>query len=280
MGKLIKMVGLFVLIGFSFFYSDKVIEVIKSEDKIMIELKEVEDEYKVLPIDATILGNTIVPGISGKNINIDESYKNMKVSGLFNKNLIVYDTILPSISINDNKDKFIIRGNSNKGSVGIIFILDSDLYFDKINEIFNSKEVIANYFVDYNYLINNSTKIKETINHEFYSYGNKGEYTPDNLLFSNNLISRIKSKDAKYCLTDNMSNKVLELCSKNNLYTISPSIIGDISPYITIKENLVSGSVILLNMNSETISELSTIIDYIKGKGLKIEGLSKVLSEV
>lgn len=279
MGNILKMLGLFVLIGFSFFYSDKVIEVIKSEDKIMIELKEVEDSYKILPIDATILGNTIIPGMIGKNINIDESYKKMKVSGLFNKNLIVYDTVLPNISINNNKDKFIIRGNSNKNLVSIIFILDNDLYFDKINEIFNSKEAIANYFIDYNYLINNSTKIKETINHEFYSYGNKGEYTPDNLLFSNNLISRIKSKDTIYCLTDNMSNKVLELCSKNNLYTISPSIIGGSSPYITIKENLVSGSIILLNMNSETISELPTIIDYIRGKGLKIEGLSKVLSE-
>ena len=33
MKNIIKMIGLFTLIGFSFFYTDKVIEVIREEDK-------------------------------------------------------------------------------------------------------------------------------------------------------------------------------------------------------------------------------------------------------
>ena len=32
-------------------------------------------------------------------------------------------------------------------------------------------------------------------------------------------------------------------------------------------------------MNKETINELPTIIDYIKGKGLKIDTLSNLLNE-
>lgn len=279
MKNIVKMVGLCVLIGFSFFYTDKVIEVIREEDEIMIELTSVVDIYKVLPVDASVLGNTIVPGLEGRNINIDESYKKMKSSGVFNKNLIIYDAVKPDVSVDDNKDKFIIKGNNNKQMVSIVFVLDSDKYFDKIDEVLKSKEVMANYFVSYNYLINNSTKIKEIEENEFYSYGDNGDYTPDNLLFSNNLISRIRGVEAKYCLTVDSDTEVLNLCSKNDLYTVVPSIVGGNNPYTMVKDNLTSGSIILLTMNQETVSQLPTIIDYIKGKGFKIGGLSSLLSE-
>lgn len=279
MKNIIKLIGLFALIGFSFFYTDKVIEVIREEDEIMIELTSVIDIYKVEPVNATIIGNTIIPGLKGRTINITKSYNKMKINGLFNKNLIIYDNILPNTSIENNKDKFIVKGNNNKQMISLIFILDNDKYFNTINNILNSKEVIANYFVDYTYLINNSTMIKEIENHEFYSYGDNGEYTPDNLLFSNNLLSRIRGNDAIYCLSSNINKDVLSLCSKNNLYTITPTVIGSINPYAMVKNNLSSGSIILLNMNNETINELSTIIDYIKGKGFKIGALSTLLSE-
>lgn len=273
------MIGLFILIGFSFFYTDKVIEVIREEDKIMIELTSVEELYKVLPVDATILGNTIIPGLNGKNINIDDSYNKMKQLGIFDKNLLIYDNKIPNISITNNKDKFIIKGNNNKQMISIIFIMDNDKYLNDINKIFDTKEVRANYFVTYSYLINNSTKIKDITNHEFYSYGDNGKYSNDNLLFSNNLLTRIKNNNAIYCLAKDMESDILDICSKNDLYTITPSIIGNTNPYTTIKDKLTSGSIILLSMNKETVNELSTIIDYIKGKGLKIDTLSNLLSE-
>lgn len=279
MKNLVKMLGLFVLIGFSFFYTDKVLNVIREEDKVMIELTSVIDVYKEDAVDAKVVGNTIIPGIKGRVINVDKSYNKMKQLGIFNKNLIIYDDVEPSISISNNKDKFIISANSNKKMVSILFILDNDKRLDTINKILDSKGVSANYFVDYNYLVNNSTKIKEIKTHEFYSYGDNGEYRPDNLLFSNNLISRIKDNDAIYCLSLDMNIDTLKMCSNNNLYTIIPSIIGGNRPYTNVKTNLISGSIILLDLNNETINELSIIIDYIKGKGLSIGPLSKLLSE-
>ena len=114
--------------------------------------------------------------------------------------------------------------------------------------------------------------------HELYSYGDEGEYTPDNLLFSNNLISRIGNNEANICLSIN-NNKVINLCSKNNLYTIKPTIIIKKSPYITIKKNLFNGSIILFYINNDLTKELKLIIDYINSKGLKIVGLSELLSE-
>ncbi len=279
MKNIIKVIGLATLIGFSFFYTDKVIEVVREEDKVMIELQNTKDIYQVEPIDASVVSNTIIPGLNGRSVDVEQSYKNMKSAGVFNNNLLVYNDVIPEVSIKNNKDKFIILGNNNKQMVSLVFILSSNKYLSKIEEIIKNKEVTVNYFVDYEYLINNSTKIKEMSAQEFYSYGEQGKYTPDNLLFSNNLISRISNNDAIYCLASDMSKTTLELCSKNNLYTIVPNIICEDRAYNSVKENLSSGSIILLSMNSDTINELSIIIDYIKGKGLKIGGLSSLLTE-
>lgn len=279
MKNIIKLTGLITLIIFSFFYTDKVIEVIREEDSLMIELKGLEESYKVNPVNASIVSNTIIPGINGKNINLDKSYKEMKSIGVVNKSMLIYDTIKPTISITNNKDKFIIKGNANKQVVSLIFIIDNDKYLSNLETISKTRNITINYFVDYNYLINNTTKIKEMTNSEFYSYGDGGKYTPDNLLFSNNLITRISNNEANLCLDSTMSNQIIDLCSKNNLYTITPSIVAEKNTYKTIKENLSSGSLILLNKNKETINNLNTIIDYIEGKGLIIEGLSRLITE-
>ena len=279
MKNILKIVGLFVLMGFSFFYTDKVIEVIREEDNIMIELNNVKDLYKIEAVSANVVSNTIIPGVNGRVVNIDKSYKEMKSVGKFNKNSIIYDVVRPSVSISNNKDKFIIKGNSMKQMVSLVFLVDDDKYLDKINKISIDSEVVFNYFVDYEFLIDNTTLIKEMSNSEFYSYGNNGKYSPDNLLFSNNLISRISGNEAVYCLSSNMDLDVLNLCNSNNLYTLVPSVIAFDNMYSEVSKNLESGSIILFEINKDTVNNLDIIVNYIKGKGLKIGGLSDLLSE-
>lgn len=279
MKNITKMIGLLTLIAFSFFYSDKVITVIKEQDPIMIELENIKGKYYTLATDAVIEEDTIIPGLYGKQINIDKSYSNMKTIGKFTANAIEYEEIIPNVTLKKNKDKYIIAGNPEKQMVSLIFILNSDNYFNKLETIIKNKNIEVNYFVDYNYLVKNSTEIKNINNNEIYSYGNNGEYTPDNLLFSNNLINRITNNNTIYCLSKTKNKKVLSLCSSYDLYTIIPSItvIGD--PYSDVKNNLKSGSIILLNIDNKTLNQLEIIIDYIQGKGLKIATLSKLLSE-
>lgn len=279
MKNILKLVGLFVLMGFSFFYTDKVVEVIREEDNIMIEIQNVRDLYKIDAVSANVSGNTIIPGVNGRVVNVDKSYKEMKGIGKFNKNSLVYDVVRPSVSIINNKDKFIIKGNSLKQMVSIIFVVKDDKYLEKINKVSLEKDVVINYFVDYEFLIDNTTLVKKQENSEFYSYGNNGKYTPDNLLFSNNLISRIRTEEAIYCLNIDMDENGLELCNSNDLYTITPTIISSDNGYNTITKNLESGSIILIDSNSDNVNNLGIIIDYIKGKGLKIGGLSKLTSE-
>ena len=279
MKKILKFIGLIILITFSFFYTDKVTNVIKENDSLMNEIKSEKNKYKIESIPGIIKNNTIIPGIDGRSINIDKSYKKMREAGIFNKDLIIYNKIIPKNNLENNKDKYIIKGNHNKKMVSIILTLNNNMYLDKIQNSINNKNAIINFFVDYKYLLNNSPKIKELNNIEVYNYGNNGEYTPDNILFANNLISRIRSNEAKYCLTTTKELDTIKLCSNNNLYTILPSIITSINPYTQVKNNIESGSIILMETNNNSVIELSIIIDYIKGKGFKIVGLSELLSE-
>lgn len=279
MKSIVKLLGLLVLIGFSFFYTDKVIEVIREEDEVMIKIKEEKDHYFVKPVDAVISGNTIIPGENGREVDVDGSYKKMKEQGIYNEKLFVFDEIKPKIRLEDYQDKFIISGNKNKKMVSLVFSIDSSRYLEQVDKILNNKNIIGNFFVDYSYLISNSTTIKEKSYHEFYSYGADGVYSPDTILFANNLISRISNNEAIYCFSPDMSKKTLSLCSKNNLYTVSPTIVGANTPYKNVKNKLESGSIIFLSLNNEGMTELPLVIDYIEGKGYKIVGLSTLLSE-
>ena len=148
-----------------------------------------------------------------------------------------------------------------------------------IENIANEKEIIINYFVTSNYLVSNSTTVASFVNREVYNYGNDGKYSPDNIIFANNLISRITKNDAIYCLSTSLNKSVLELCSDNNLYTILPNIIVNNNLFSSVKENISSGSIVLIKSNNSNIKELGVTIDYIKGKGLKIGGLSSLLNE-
>lgn len=277
--RFIKLCGLFVLIAFSFFYSDRVARVISSKDSLMVKINNVASSYEIKPIDGIISNNTIVPGINGRVVNVDKSYKKMREIGTFSEELIVYDYVKPNNSLALNKDKYIIHGNYNKKMVSIVMVIDDDKYLERLDYITKNKDITFNYFVTSDFLISNTNYITSLNNVEVYNYGVGGKYAPDNILFANNLITRITKNEAKYCLVDNYDNSTLSLCSKNDLYTVLPNIIIDSRLYINIKNSLDNGSIIYIKLNNNNITELSIVIDYIKGKGMEIVGLSKLISE-
>ena len=72
--KFIERTFVILLISFSFFYTDKVINIINHKNPLMKEIEELKSKYDVLPVNATLDTDTIVPGINGREINIDNSY--------------------------------------------------------------------------------------------------------------------------------------------------------------------------------------------------------------
>lgn len=274
MKKLFKIFGIITLMCFSFFYTDRVMEVIADNDPLKNEIINLSNNYKLSNNEAIVTDDTIIPGSNGREVNIDKSYKKMRTGNVFNDKLLVFNVLYPEYRLKDNIDKYIINGNVNKKEVSILFIINNDNNLDKIINILNNKNTKANLFIEYNYLFNNISKIKKYNSNNIYSYSNK--YIYDTLVISNNIINRISNNKANYCLTKIKDKDNLNTCSYSNMFTIIPSIIGN---YNDIKNKLSNGSIILLDTNINSVNELSYIIDFINGKGYSIVGLDELLNE-
>ena len=263
MKNIIKTISLLSLVCFSFFYTDKVINIINKKDPLMIKIETIKEKYEVKPVNAVLNEDTIVPGISGKEIDVLKSYEEMKLSGIFREELLVYKSLYPSSLLSSNKDKYIIKGNNDKNKVALLLILN----IKDIEKITNNNLTLFLNHKDIN--IENINKLKTN---EIYTYGNNGIYTKESLTSDNSIINRISNNTSKYCLSKEKNKSLLEVCSQNNMYTILPNIIGD---YEDIKKEITNGSIILLN----SPNNLNIIIKYINSKGYQITPLSNLLKE-
>lgn len=271
-----KLTGLLVLFFFSFFYTEKVINVITEQDEIMIKIKENEEKNNIPSTNAIINKNTITPGLSGKEINIDKSYKEMKKLGTYNENMLVYTKVLPEVSINNNKNKYIRSGNKNFTEVSLIFKINKNTDLQKLLTLLDKNNTKANFFISYEYLEKHINEIEKEKNIEYYNYGKNGTYNDEIILIANNIISK-KSNPANICLTETNTNNTLKICSENEQFTIYPGIInGTIN---SIKSKINNGSIISFEVTNTTLNELPLIINYINSKGYTISLLSELINE-
>ena len=100
--KKLKYVFILILMLFSFYLSDKVTNLAINKNPIMQEIRKKSSSLTVMGSNATIIDNTIIPGISGKSVNEKESFFKMKEFGSFNETFLVYDYKKPDISLKDN----------------------------------------------------------------------------------------------------------------------------------------------------------------------------------
>lgn len=264
MKKIINGLLLIFLTCFSFYYTDKVINVINASDPIMVEIIDVKSSYDVLPVNAILVDDTVIPGVNGREIDVNKSYENMKLSGIFREDALIFKYLYPSNSLKNNIDKYIVRGNGSKKEVSILYVLNTN-YIDKIKDIEN-----ITIFINHKDI--NITNINILKTNEIYTYGNGGVYSDEVLTSDNAVISRIANNKSRYCLVKDKNSSVLEVCNKNDMYVVLPNIIGN---YYSVKNNLSNGSIILL----ENLKDIDTIIKYIKSKGYDIVTLSNLLSE-
>ena len=271
-----------LLLGlFSFYYTEKVIDFIRNKDPIMKTIKKESVNYKKDAVDAKIDGNKIVPGINGKKVDYDSSFKKMKQYGTYNESLTVFEDITPTISIDDYYDKYISSGNGLYNDVSLVFVVKTNDNIDEVLSILNDTNATATFFIDGLWLENNEDKVNymKDKGYEIEVLSYNGRY--DELYFSSslNLLNRITSIKPKYCYAKYDSKEVLELCKKLELHTIIPTINTGNYPYNDVKKKLNRGSIISFDMNSSTKIELSTIINYIKQKGYIVTTLDNLLSE-
>ena len=116
----IKYILVFSLIVVSFYFTDRVMVYINNKNPIMKEIVLKKDKYKVEAVNAIIEDNTIIPGVNGKEVDVNKSFSKMENYGYFNELYLQYDVSAPIQSLNDNKDKIIIKGNPKKKMVALV----------------------------------------------------------------------------------------------------------------------------------------------------------------
>ncbi len=281
MKRFFEILGFLSLVCFSFFYTEKTIDVVKEVDDIMITLKEQAPKYQVKAENAKIDGKFMTPGISGKIVNLQKSYEEMKHYGKFHPNLLVYDKVSPEISIKNRYDKYIKTGNPKKRQVSFLFIIDEKGNPSPIIEILKEKKVTGTFFIDGSWLEKNQNELVSLIEGKFtvgnYSY--RGDYGHESFVWIDTIIKRVGGQKQSYCLVEKENKKALSTCKLQKDYTIYPNIIIKENPYSELTEQVESGSIILMHLDAQVKKELPLMITYLKQKGYEIVNLEQLLEE-
>ena len=132
MKKILKIISISLFTLFSFYYTEKIIDLSKEKDPIMMKIKEAKKEKEIEPVNAIVTENTILVGKSGKKINVETSYEKMKKIKEYNEQLLEYINIKPTITKERNYEKLITGTNTNKKEISIIFQTNDINYIDQI----------------------------------------------------------------------------------------------------------------------------------------------------
>lgn len=281
MKKIFEGIGILSLVCLSFLYTEKAVDVVKEYDEIMVSIKEENENYKIEAKDAVIHEDTIIPGMKGKEVNINKSYSKMKRYGKFNSNLLEYNEILPTVTIQDNYEKYIISGNAEKNMVSLIFLVEENDSINDILKVLDEKEIKGNFFVDGKWLENHNEELVELIEqgHNVGNLSYNRDYTDSSYAWMDTFIKKVGKQEIGYCYNEVADSNALKLCALSKNYTIRPNIIVKNYPLKEIKDQLSAGSMISIPINKTVQKELPVIINYIVSKGYQITTLMEHLSE-
>jgi len=276
-----KYLGVVVLVLFSFYYTDRAVDIVRRNDPVMQNILSVQEKYRLESVNAIVDGDTIVPGVNGVAVDVDKSYQRMKKMNGYYESMLMFSEVIPDESILEQYDKFIIRGNPSKSNVSILMKVNNTTNLEKAYQIFLEKEVLATFFMDGAVIENTMDFVQEMAGDgfEIENFGYDDEYTKEMFEWTNNMIYSLTNIEPQFCYSEYHNYDTLNLCSKSKMFTVKPTIVVSSSPFYTVKKNLEEGSIIALNLNDETLQELPAIISYIKQKGYNIVTLSELVSE-
>lgn len=281
MKKFFQLLGFVTLCIFSFYYTEKTVSMVREYDDIMVKIKEYNKEYKEDYVDAKIDGDTIIPGLSGKEIDINKSYSKMRKYGKYDQKLLVYKNVLPNITIKDNYDKYIISGNKEKKELSIIFKVDSNTNLKELLNILNRYDINVNFFIDGLWLEENGDFLLSLIDdgHFIGNLSYNEDYKDSSFAWINTILKRIAKQNINFCYASKKSKQQIEICSLNDNYTVLPVTIDEDNPFSDAKNKIQNGSIITFKINESLISQLPNIIEYIKTRDLDVVTLSKIIDE-
>lgn len=276
--KSIRIISILLLTIFSFYYTNKSIELVREHDPIMKKIRSTNEKYNIKAVNAEIKDNTIIPGLTGKEIDYTKTYTKMKQYGTYNEVLTTLKTVEPAISVEDYYDKYIISGNPEKKSVALVFIVEKNSPKEVIN-ILKNNNTSATFFIDGYYLENNSKEIQTMSEHELELLSYNSDYDEIYFSSSKDYLESLTGQKTKYCYSEYDKEEVITLCQKLKLHTIVPTIQIEKNLFQEVKEKLVNSAIVSIPISTNTNIELATTIKYIKSRGYTLEKLESLLNE-
>lgn len=257
MKKYKKYILFCLLVLLSFYTTNKTANLVRNQDPILKEIRNISLEKKEDFVNAVIEDDYIIPGMYGSIIDELKSLAKMKEQDVFNNLYLVSQPIKPDISLSDNLDKIIVKGNSKKQQVS--FVIDE-----------NSSKKIKDY------LVKNSIKASLLITKDNFSKDSYFEQINNDFKNYKELDKTLKKNkiNTNICVLDN-NNSNLKFCKSKKKYLVKPGMFLDNANIIEIKTKLDSGSIIYI----KDATYLDCLVEYIKSKDLKIVPLSQLISE-
>lgn len=279
--KVIEVIFVILLVLFSFYYTEKAIILLESNDPIMKEIKDKGKSREEDAINAKVKGDYLIPGYNGLVIDLETSFNKMKGYGSYNEALLVFEEVEPTISIDDYYDKYISSGNGISTNIALVFTVDDSSYTDNLLDILKEMNAVGTFFIDGKFTDSNTSFVSQAVVN-----GNEVEVLSydkafDELLFKASIdkIKTLTSTTPKYCYATYDNEEVLNLCSKLSMHTIIPTLRLDSNIYSDAKGNLRSGSIISIKLTEENVKELKVLINYIEQRGFTLVTLDTLLNE-
>lgn len=248
MKEICKYIAVLALIVFSFYYADQISHLIIYRSDLMNEILLHKNNYEATSVDAIIIGSYIIPGINGQKVNEMNSYYNMKKNNKYSENKIIYDQIVPNLSVENNKDLIIKKGNSSKNAVSIIAGSNAGVI-----EYAKSNDINLSLLVTLDTLDKNS--FFEQINNDINNY--------------DDLEAILKRYEINTDICFRLSNPC------NNKYRVEETFELDNK---FLNYDVSSGDIILVDDNL-TVNNFKLLLRKIKYRDLKIIYLSDLISE-
>lgn len=263
MKKLISYLGIFLFLIISMFFTNQSIKIYRKNDPIMKMIEDYSSKYYINSNNALIEKNDMISGSYGREVDVLESYYKMKSYGSYNELLTVFKEIKPSISIDDNYDKYLIRGNGKKREIALMFILENEKNISSYVRVLKQNNIKATFFVDGTLLEKKEyMSLIKNYEIELLSYNNSYE----EVFFKSSLsyLESITGVKPKYCFTSIDNTSLLNLCSSLKMHTIKGKIYSR-DLLRVVRKDLKNSMIIPLK--DVSIDELSTIVEYLNKKG-------------
>lgn len=241
---------------FSFFYTEKIANYVLENNELYKQIAQEKDYYTVASVNAVIEGEYITPGLTGQVVDIKDSYYNMKDMEAFNSYYLMYDVTYPEVSLDNNVDKIINKGNPLKDSVSFILEYDKEMIDYFVNNNYDASVVVT---IDN---FDKSSKLEQL----------NGEV--DEFKEIESLINKY-STNANICY---INNNNLDVCKKNGKYLVQSEKVINNSNIIEIKNNITSGDIYYVSKNTDT-KNIQLIINSIIYKDLDIVRISELIKE-